>query len=175
MRARATSRPTACCSLHLPARRASDFSSSRADRECVLRPSLSSSIRTDGTAHERGAITSATAQGHRLRNCDCRRGFHAHEDMLGSLLDALQGVKRLILVGDPAQLPPIGAADPSSISSPSFNLKTTRRGSRALLRATQNSPLSAARSVRYGRPSARAMVQRDASLGRRGRHLHRRR
>jgi hypothetical protein len=34
------------------------------------------------------------------------------EDMLGSLLDALQGVKRLILVGDPAQLPPIGAGRP---------------------------------------------------------------
>jgi ATP-dependent exoDNAse (exonuclease V) alpha subunit len=34
------------------------------------------------------------------------------EDMLGALLDALQGVKRLILVGDPAQLPPIGAGRP---------------------------------------------------------------
>ncbi len=32
--------------------------------------------------------------------------------MLGALLDALQGVKRLILVGDPAQLPPIGAGRP---------------------------------------------------------------
>ena len=34
------------------------------------------------------------------------------EDMLGALLDALEGVKRLILVGDPAQLPPIGAGRP---------------------------------------------------------------
>ena len=34
------------------------------------------------------------------------------EDMLGALLDALQGVKRLVLVGDPAQLPPIGAGRP---------------------------------------------------------------
>ena len=34
------------------------------------------------------------------------------EDMLGALFDALQGVKRLILVGDPAQLPPIGAGRP---------------------------------------------------------------
>ena len=34
------------------------------------------------------------------------------EDMLGALLDGLQGVKRLILVGDPAQLPPIGAGRP---------------------------------------------------------------
>ncbi|WP_169979845.1 AAA family ATPase [Tautonia rosea] len=34
------------------------------------------------------------------------------EDMLGALLDALQGVQRLILVGDPAQLPPIGAGRP---------------------------------------------------------------
>ena len=34
------------------------------------------------------------------------------EDMLGALLDALQGVTRLILVGDPAQLPPIGAGRP---------------------------------------------------------------
>ncbi len=34
------------------------------------------------------------------------------EDMFGALLDALQGVKRLILVGDPAQLPPIGAGRP---------------------------------------------------------------
>lgn len=34
------------------------------------------------------------------------------EDMLGALLDALKGVKRLILVGDPAQLPPIGAGRP---------------------------------------------------------------
>ena len=34
------------------------------------------------------------------------------EDMLGALLDALRGVKRFILVGDPAQLPPIGAGRP---------------------------------------------------------------
>lgn len=34
------------------------------------------------------------------------------EDMLGAVLDALQGVKRLILVGDPSQLPPIGAGRP---------------------------------------------------------------
>jgi hypothetical protein len=32
--------------------------------------------------------------------------------MLGALFDALQGVKRFILVGDPAQLPPIGAGRP---------------------------------------------------------------
>jgi ATP-dependent exoDNAse (exonuclease V) alpha subunit len=31
------------------------------------------------------------------------------EDMLGALFDSLQGVKRFVLVGDPAQLPPIGA------------------------------------------------------------------
>lgn len=34
------------------------------------------------------------------------------EDMMGALLDALQGVKRFIFVGDPAQLPPIGAGRP---------------------------------------------------------------
>ena len=34
------------------------------------------------------------------------------EDMLGALFDALQGVKRFILVGDHAQLPPIGAGRP---------------------------------------------------------------
>ncbi len=34
------------------------------------------------------------------------------EDMLGALLDALQGVKRFIFVGDPSQLPPIGAGRP---------------------------------------------------------------
>ncbi len=34
------------------------------------------------------------------------------EDMLGAVIDALHGVKRLILVGDPAQLPPIGAGRP---------------------------------------------------------------
>ena len=34
------------------------------------------------------------------------------EDMFGALLDALQGVRRLVLVGDPAQLPPIGAGRP---------------------------------------------------------------
>jgi hypothetical protein len=34
------------------------------------------------------------------------------EDMLGALLNALQGTNRLILVGDPAQLPPIGAGRP---------------------------------------------------------------
>lgn len=34
------------------------------------------------------------------------------EDMLGAVFDALQGVKRFILVGDPAQLPPIGAGRP---------------------------------------------------------------
>jgi hypothetical protein len=34
------------------------------------------------------------------------------EDMLGAIFDALQGVKRFIFVGDPAQLPPIGAGRP---------------------------------------------------------------
>ncbi len=34
------------------------------------------------------------------------------EDMLGAVFDALQQVKRFILVGDPAQLPPIGAGRP---------------------------------------------------------------
>ena len=34
------------------------------------------------------------------------------EDMLGALLDALHGVERLILAGDPSQLPPIGAGRP---------------------------------------------------------------
>lgn len=34
------------------------------------------------------------------------------EDMLGALLDSLSGVKRFIFVGDPAQLPPIGAGRP---------------------------------------------------------------
>lgn len=34
------------------------------------------------------------------------------EEMLGALLDALSGVERLILVGDPQQLPPIGAGRP---------------------------------------------------------------
>lgn len=34
------------------------------------------------------------------------------EDMFGAIFDALQGVKRFILVGDPSQLPPIGAGKP---------------------------------------------------------------
>ena len=34
------------------------------------------------------------------------------EDMLGALFDAFQGVRRFILVGDHAQLPPIGAGRP---------------------------------------------------------------
>ena len=34
------------------------------------------------------------------------------EDMLGALFDALKPVKRYIFVGDPAQLPPIGAGRP---------------------------------------------------------------
>lgn len=34
------------------------------------------------------------------------------EEMLAATLDALQGVERLILVGDPRQLPPIGAGRP---------------------------------------------------------------
>jgi hypothetical protein len=34
------------------------------------------------------------------------------EDMLGALFDSLSGVKRYILVGDPSQLPPIGAGRP---------------------------------------------------------------
>jgi ATP-dependent exoDNAse (exonuclease V) alpha subunit len=34
------------------------------------------------------------------------------EDMIGALFDALQGVKRFVFVGDPAQLPPIGAGRP---------------------------------------------------------------
>ena len=34
------------------------------------------------------------------------------EDQLGALLDAIDGVERLVLVGDPRQLPPIGAGRP---------------------------------------------------------------
>ncbi|MGZ3396403.1 MAG: ATP-dependent DNA helicase, partial [Isosphaeraceae bacterium] len=34
------------------------------------------------------------------------------EEMLAALLDSLSGVKRLILIGDPQQLPPIGAGRP---------------------------------------------------------------
>jgi ATP-dependent exoDNAse (exonuclease V) alpha subunit len=34
------------------------------------------------------------------------------EEQLGALLDGLQGVERLILVGDPSQLPPIGSGRP---------------------------------------------------------------
>lgn len=34
------------------------------------------------------------------------------EDMIGALFDALHGVKRFVFVGDPAQLPPIGAGRP---------------------------------------------------------------
>lgn len=34
------------------------------------------------------------------------------EEMLGALIDALKGVERLILIGDPRQLPPIGAGRP---------------------------------------------------------------
>jgi hypothetical protein len=34
------------------------------------------------------------------------------EEMLGALLDALRGAKRIILVGDPRQLPPIGSGRP---------------------------------------------------------------
>ena len=34
------------------------------------------------------------------------------EDMLGGIFDALTGVNRFILIGDPAQLPPIGAGRP---------------------------------------------------------------
>jgi len=34
------------------------------------------------------------------------------EDMIGALFDALSGVKRFIFIGDPAQLPPIGAGRP---------------------------------------------------------------
>ncbi|MCK4232357.1 AAA family ATPase, partial [candidate division WOR-3 bacterium] len=34
------------------------------------------------------------------------------EEMLGALIDALRGVQRLVLVGDPRQLPPIGVGRP---------------------------------------------------------------
>ncbi len=34
------------------------------------------------------------------------------EEMLGALLDSLRGVERLLLIGDPRQLPPIGAGRP---------------------------------------------------------------
>lgn len=43
---------------------------------------------------------------------DSRSEFIDTEDMLGALFDALSGVKRFIFVGDPAQLPPIGAGRP---------------------------------------------------------------
>ena len=34
------------------------------------------------------------------------------EEMLAALIQALKGVHRLILIGDPRQLPPIGAGRP---------------------------------------------------------------
>src|SRR5208337_2042237 len=34
------------------------------------------------------------------------------EEMLGALIQALKGVHRLVLIGDPRQLPPIGAGRP---------------------------------------------------------------
>ena len=34
------------------------------------------------------------------------------EEMLAALIQALKGVQRLILIGDPRQLPPIGAGRP---------------------------------------------------------------
>ena len=53
------------------------------------------------------------------------------EDMLGALFDALQGVKRFIFVGDPAQLPPIGAGRPfvdiiSKVRPPNYESRFPR-------------------------------------------------
>lgn len=60
------------------------------------------------------------------------------EDMLGALFDALQGVKRFIFVGDPAQLPPIGAGRPFVDVVLAFGLMTTRESFLALRLAMPN-------------------------------------
>ena len=71
--------------------------------------------------NKHGRYDTASGRYHMSDNRPRARGFGTvivdeasmlTEDMLGAVLDALQGVKRLILVGDPAQLPPIGAGRP---------------------------------------------------------------
>ncbi|HET6145565.1 MAG TPA: AAA family ATPase [Candidatus Acidoferrales bacterium] len=55
------------------------------------------------------------------------------EDMLGALFDALKAVKRFIFVGDPAQIPPIGAGRPfldiiSKLRPPNYEVRFPRVG-----------------------------------------------
>ena len=89
------------------------------------------------------------------------------EEQLAAVLDAVANVERLILVGDPRQLPPIGAgrpfvdivqflrgsaAEPFPRVGPSYTELTVRRRQTGDERTTSRSPSgSAARPSRAGR------------------------
>ena len=61
-----------------------------------------------GTWHEGGE---AGDEVHRVEH-DMNEASNLTEEMLAALIQALKGVHRLILIGDPRQLPPIGAGRP---------------------------------------------------------------
>ena len=86
------------------------------------------------------------------------------EDMLGALLDALQGVQRLILVGDPAQLP----RDRSRATIHGYRQEAATRRLRVPLppsstRVCRAHHRAASSWLRTGRPETRQMVQHDFS------------
>ena len=57
-------------------------------------------------------VTSDSPKAHGFATVIVDEASMLTEDMVGALFDALQGVQRYIFVGDPAQLPPIGAGRP---------------------------------------------------------------
>lgn len=71
---------------------------------------LSASGRYDG-ATQRYLLTGAAGE-KTVRTVIVDECSMLTEEMLGALLEALSGVHRLVLVGDPRQLPPIGAGRP---------------------------------------------------------------
>ena len=99
----------------------------------LLAPTGKARVRLEEASNQRGGKTIAQFL-HRLKRYDGRTGRYytnsnaitssAHktvvidecsmltEDQLAAVLDAVKGVVRLILVGDPHQLPPIGAGRP---------------------------------------------------------------
>ena len=73
------------------------------------------------------------------------------EEQLAALLDALGGVDRIILVGDPSQLPPIGAGRPFVDIVQLLTPEKFAAAAPRVAAATRNSPSAADRKAKIGR------------------------